>query len=87
MFVNVGHEHAVQSSRILSVSPATGAPIKRLIHAAEDKGTVIDATNGKRTRTVVVLDTGHVMLSSLTPTKLAERLNATIPRQTSENAL
>lgn len=56
------------------VSPES-APIKRVIREAEDKGTLINATYGRRTRAVIITDSGHVILSSIQPETVAHRLN------------
>lgn len=65
--IEVGYGNRVNSERIVAVINADSAPAKRLISAAKDKFTAIDATCGKRTKTVVVMDSGHIVLSAKEP--------------------
>jgi len=71
---NVGFENAVAAERVVAVVSAAASPIKRLREAALRHRKLIDATNGRRTRAVIVMDSDHVVLSSLQPTTLLERL-------------
>ena len=59
----------------MAVISPDSAPVKRLMHEAEDKGLLVNATYGRRTRSVVVMDSKHVILSAITPEKLAVRLD------------
>ena len=72
--VNIGFENAVSAQRIVAVVSADPSPIKRLREAALRHGKLIDATNGRRTRTVIVTDSDHVILSSLQPSTLLQRV-------------
>lgn len=72
--VNIGFENAVSAQRIVAVVSADPSPIKRLREAALRHGKLIDATNGRRTRTVIVTDSDHVILSSLQPPTLLQRV-------------
>ena len=74
--VNVGFNNAVAAERIVAVVSADPSPVKRLREAAGRRQKLIDATNGRRTRTVIVTDSDHVVLSSLQPETVAERLAA-----------
>ena len=74
--LNVGFDNAVAVERVVAVVAADPSPIKRLREAAERHQKLIDATNGRRTRTVIVTDSDHVVLSSLQPATVAERLAA-----------
>jgi regulator of extracellular matrix RemA (YlzA/DUF370 family) len=65
----------VSSGRVVSVVSPDSAPIKRLIREAEDKGLLVNATYGRKTRSVVVMDSKHVILSAIVPEKLAVRLD------------
>ncbi len=65
----------VSTSRIISIISPESAPIKRMIQEARDKGTLIDATYGRRTRAVIVTDSGHVVLSALQPETVGHRLD------------
>ena len=72
--VNVGFDNAVAAERIVAVVAADPSPIKRLREAALRNRKLIDATNGRRTRTVIITDSDHVILSSLQPETLLQRL-------------
>lgn len=73
--VNVGFDNAVAAERVVAVVAAEPAPMKRLREAAERQHKLIDATNGRRTRTVLVTDSDHVLLSSLQPETLVQRFS------------
>ena len=73
--LNVGFDNAVSAERIVAVVAAEPSPIKRLREAASRHQKLIDATNGRRTRTVIVTDSDHVILSSLQPETVAQRLH------------
>lgn len=64
----------VCAERLLSILSPESQPIKRLVMEAKDRGMVIDASFGRKTRSVLLMDTDHVILSSLTPDKLTARL-------------
>ena len=72
--LNIGFGNIVAANRIISIISPESAPIKRIIQEARDKGMLIDATSGRRTRAVVVADSGHVILSSIQPETVANRL-------------
>lgn len=72
--LNVGHGNAVVSQRIIAIVSPRSAPIKRLRKEARKAGKVIDVTEGRQTRSVIILDTGHVVLSALMPATLVARL-------------
>jgi regulator of extracellular matrix RemA (YlzA/DUF370 family) len=72
--LNVGFDNAVMASRIIAVVAAEPSPIKRLREAALRHRKLIDATNGRRTRTVIITDSDHVILSSLQPETVVQRL-------------
>jgi len=72
--LNVGFDNAVAVERIIAVVSADPSPIKRLREAASRHQKLVDATNGRRTRTVIVMDSDHVVLSSLQPETVAQRL-------------
>lgn len=72
--LNVGFDNAVAAERIVAVVSADPSPIKRLRETADRRQKLIDATNGRRTRTVIVTDSDHVVLSSLQPETVAQRL-------------
>ena len=74
--INIGFGNIVAANRIVSIISPESAPIKRIIQEARDKGMLIDATYGRRTRAVVVADSGHIILSAVQPETAANRLAA-----------
>ena len=76
--LNVGFDNAVAAQRIVAVVSADPSPMRRLREAAARHQKLIDATNGRRTRTVIVTDSDHVVLSSLQPETIVQRLNELI---------
>ena len=71
--INIGFGSLVSAGRLLAVVAPDSAPIKRVIQEARDRGMLIDASYGRKTRTVILMDTDHVILSALTPEVLASR--------------
>ena len=63
--INIGYGNMVASNRIISIVSPESAPIKRLVQEARDEGTVIDATYGRKTRAVIIMDSGHVYFRHL----------------------
>ncbi|MGM0395797.1 MAG: extracellular matrix/biofilm regulator RemA [Bacillota bacterium] len=74
-FINVGFGNVVASNKVVSVVSPESAPIKRLVQESKEQGTLIDATYGRRTRSVIVMDSGHIVLSPLQPETIAHRLH------------
>ncbi len=72
--INIGFGNMVSASRLVAIVSPESAPIKRVIREAEDKGTLINATYGRRTRAVIIMDSGHVVLSSIQPETVANRI-------------
>ncbi|HIS46026.1 MAG TPA: DUF370 domain-containing protein [Candidatus Scybalocola faecigallinarum] len=72
-FVNIGFGNIVSASRIVAMISPDSAPIKRLVQNAKDSGMAIDATQGRRTRAVLVMDDGHILLSALLPETISSR--------------
>lgn len=75
--VNIGYGNAVAASRVVVVVSPDSAPVKRLIQEARDGGRLIDATQGRRTRSVIVTDSDHVVLAAVQPETLASRFAPT----------
>ena len=71
--INIGFGNMVSASRIITIVSPESAPIKRIIQDARDSGLLIDATYGRRTRAVIVMDSGHVILSAIQPETVANR--------------
>ncbi len=70
--IDVGYGNRINSDRIVAVIGADSAPAKRIVSAAKDKFTAIDATCGKKTKTVIVMDSGHVVMSAKEPGMIKE---------------
>lgn len=73
--INIGFGNMVSANRLVAIVSPESAPIKRIIQDAREKGTLIDATYGRRTRAVIVTDSDHVVLSALQPETVANRLD------------
>jgi hypothetical protein len=73
--INIGFGNIVAANRIIAIVSPESAPIKRIIQEARDRGMLIDATYGRRTRAVVITDSDHVVLSAVQPETVAHRLN------------
>ena len=71
--INIGFGNLVSASRLIAIVSPESAPIKRIIQDVRERGELIDATYGRRTRAVIIMDSGHVIWSSLTPEALAGR--------------
>lgn len=74
--INIGFGNMVSANRLIAIVSPESAPIKRIIREAEDKGLLINATYGRRTRAVLITDSDHVILSSIQPETVAHRLGA-----------
>lgn len=72
--INIGFGNMISSARILAVVSPDSAPIKRMMQEAKDRGMLIDASYGRKTRSVIVMDTDHVILSAIQPEAVASRL-------------
>ena len=73
--INTGFGNMVSANRLVAIVSPESAPIKRIIQDAKDRGTLIDATYGRRTRAVLVTDSDHVILSAVQPETVANRLS------------
>lgn len=73
--INIGFGNMVSANRIISIVSPESAPIKRVIQEAKDKGTAIDATYGRKTRAVIFMDSGHIVLSAIQTETIASRSN------------
>ena len=71
--INIGFGSMITDERLLAVLEPDSAPIKRVIQEAKDRGMLIDASYGRATKTVILMDTDHVILSALTPDVLTSR--------------
>ena len=73
--INIGFGNMVSANRLVAIVSPESAPIKRIIQDAKERGSLIDATYGRRTRVVIVTDSDHVILSAVQPETVANRLN------------
>ena len=74
-FINIGFGNMVASDRIITIVSPDSAPVKRLIQDAKDTGRVIDVSCGRRTRSVIITDSEHVILSAIQAETIANRLD------------
>lgn len=72
--INIGFGNMVAAERIVAIVSPESAPIKRMIQDTRDKGLLIDASFGRSTKSVIVVDSGNIVLSALTPEALAVRM-------------
>ncbi len=75
--INIGFGNIVSAERIISIVSPDSAPIKRIVQEAKDSKMAIDATYGRRTRSVLIMDSGHVILSAVQPETVAGRVEDT----------
>ncbi|MBR1584703.1 MAG: DUF370 domain-containing protein [Clostridia bacterium] len=75
-FLNIGFGNLVAAGRIIAVVAPDSAPVKRLVQEARDSGRLVDGTAGRRTRAVLMMDDGHVVLSAVQPETIAGRLQS-----------
>ena len=73
--INIGFVNMVSANRLIAIVSPESAPIKRIMQDARERGTLIDATYGRRTRAVIITDSDHVILSAVQPETVANRLN------------
>ena len=79
--INIGFGNIVSANRIISIVSPESAPIKRLIQEAKDSKMAVDATYGRRTRAVIIMDSGHVILSAVQPETVASRLDKDVNKE------
>lgn len=84
--VNIGFGNVVNEDRIVAVVSPEAAPIKRIVQLAKDSGSAIDATCGRKTRAVIICDSGHVVLSALLPDTIAGKASQNTGRNAEKNA-
>ena len=74
--INIGFGNMISAGRLVAIVSPDSAPIKRMVQEARDRGTLIDATYGRRTRAVLIMDNDHLVLSALQPDTVASRLES-----------
>ena len=72
--INIGFGNIISADRLVSIVSPESAPIKRIVQEARDRGMLIDATYGRRTRAVLIMDSDHVVLSAIQPETVANRV-------------
>ena len=72
--INIGFSNMISADRVVAVVSPESAPIKRIIQEAKEKGSLIDATQGRKTKAVIFTDSEHIILTYLTPEKVEERV-------------
>ena len=82
--VNIGFGNIISAERIVAIVSPESAPIKRMIQEAKDNKTAVDATCGRRTRSVLVMDSGHMILSAVQPETVGGRIDKTISQDEKE---
>lgn len=75
MMINVGYGGQVQTLKVAAISHYQGNPVIALVRGLRDKGQVLDITAGRKTRSVIWLDNGNIILSAISPEALAQRIN------------
>lgn len=73
--INIGFGNIVSANRIIAIISPESAPIKRIVQEAKDSKMAIDATYGRRTRSVIIMDSGHIILSAVQPETIAGRVD------------
>ena len=77
-FINIGFGNLISAQRLIAVVSPDSAPVKRLVQESRDRGMLIDATYGRKTASVLIMDSDHVVLSALSTEKMAPRLGLTV---------
>ena len=79
--INIGFGNIISADRMVAIVSPDSAPIKRMVQEAKDNKTAIDATYGRRTRAVIIMDSGHLVLSAVQTESVAARLDKDIPQE------
>ena len=82
--VNIGFGNIIAANKIVAIVSPDSAPIKRMIQEAKDAKTAVDATCGRRTRAVLIMDSGHIILSAIQPETIATRTDKDVDNQSEE---
>ena len=84
-FINIGFNNLVSADRVIAVSSPDPAPMRRIVQDGKEAGKVIDCSAGKKTKSVIITDSGHIILSAISPEALEERLNESSDGQADKN--
>ena len=82
--INIGFGNIVSANRIIAIVSPESAPIKRIVQEAKDDGMAVDATYGRRTRSVIIMDSGHIILSAVQPETIATRVQNNVDENNEE---
>lgn len=85
LFINIGFGNMIAANRVVAISGTDSSPIKRLVQDAKEEGRVIDLSCGHKTKTVIITDSEHVILSALPTEKISGRLNGTVDNNSSDD--
>ena len=83
--INIGFGNMVSANRLIAIVSPDSAPIKRIIAETRDRGMLIDATYGRRSRAVIITDSSHIILSAIQPETISHRLEASEMEDDAEN--
>lgn len=83
--INIGFGNMISAERLIAIVSPESAPIKRMVQEGRERGVLIDATYGRRTRAVLIMDSDHIVLSALQPETAAGRLGGKEPEQAEED--
>lgn len=83
--INIGFGNMINANRLVAIVSHDSAPIKRIIQECKERGTLIDATQGRRTRAVIIMDSDHVILTYLQCETVANRLNSEVDDEIEED--
>ncbi len=84
--VHIGFNNIIVINRVIAIAAPNSAPTKRTIQEGRNKGLLIDMTNGRRTKAVIITDSGHIILSALTPETIAGRYRQVDPKAVPEES-
>lgn len=84
LFINIGFGNMVASNRIVAISGVDSSPIKRLVQDAKEQGRVLDLSCGHKTKSVIITDSEHVILSALPAERISDRLNGKLDNNSSD---
>ena len=82
--VHIGFNNILVMNRVVAIASPSSAPTKRTIQEGRNKGMLIDMTNGRRTKAVIITDSGHIILSALAPETIAGRVQTGQPKATQD---
>ena len=85
LFINIGFGNMVAVSRIVAISSPDSSPVKRLVQDAKEEGRVIDLSCGHKTKSVIITDSEHVILSAIPTDRISDRLNGKIDNNSSDD--